>query len=729
MAGFGGTIKLQGEDSYKRALKDIAQNLTLINSEMKVVNASYDKNDNSIKALTSRNDTLNKKLDEQKNKVKVLDTQLQEARKVYGDNSTEVKKYETQLNNAQAEVVKTTREIEKNANAMDDAEKATEDNTDALEDFTQEEDKAGKGAIKMGDLIKAHVISDAIVGGFKLLGNAIKDVAGKFLDFTKMGVENASNLAEAQNVVDVAFGESASKVEEFSKTAATEFGMTELSVKQFSGTMGAMLSSMGLAEEQSVDMSLSLVGLTGDMASFYNLDHETAWEKIRSGISGQTEPLKQLGINMSVANLEAYALSQGITTAYSEMTEAEKVTLRYNYLMETTANAQGDFARTSDGYANQTRILSLQIENLATDLGESLLPYLNDVITAFNDMLSGEIGVEEGIGRITQVVVDLANKLIENLPTLLDAGMTMLNTILQGFMEALPSLIPVVTQLIDSLLGFIVANLPMIIEAGIQIVLSLVQGISNSLPMLVPAVVDAILVIVDNLLGNVNLIIDTGIQLIVGLGQGLINAIPTLISRIPQIISSLITTITKDLPKFLTMGVTILKELGAGLIKAIPNIVSQIPQIIKGIVDALRKGISNMVKVGGDLLKGLWDGISGWASNLWSKISNLGKGIVKKFKSVLGINSPSKVMADEVGINMAKGIGEGFEDTIGSVSDEMSNSIPTEYDINVNGNKPLNNFDNMVLAFKEALKEVKIVLDDDEVGTFVTNTIERVVYN
>ena len=191
---------------------------------------------------------------------------------------------------------------------------------------------------------------------------------------TKDVIGLASDLEEVQNVVDVAFGSSADTINKFAKDAATSFGLSELSAKQFSGTMGAMLKSMGLTGDAVVNMSMDIVGLAGDMASFYNLDHQEAFDKIRSGIAGETEPLKQLGINMSVANLEAYALSQGIKTTYNEMSEAEKVTLRYNYLMSTTADAQGDFTRTQDSFANQLRIAKLEVQTAGAAIGKELLP-------------------------------------------------------------------------------------------------------------------------------------------------------------------------------------------------------------------------------------------------------------------------------------------------------------------------------------------------------------------
>ena len=213
-------------------------------------------------------------------------------------------------------------------------------------------------------------------------------LAYKALDVIKTGIDYASDLAEVQNVVDVTFGSSAAAIDSWSKECINAYGLNEVSAKRYAGTMGAMLKSSGLAGDAIVGMSQDMVGLAGDMASFYNLDLETAFEKIRSGISGETEPLKQLGINMSVANLEAFALSQGIETTYNEMTQAEQVMLRYNYLMNATADAQGDFARTSDSWANQTRLLSENWTMFTGVLAEQLLPVLTSVVSNLNSFIT-----------------------------------------------------------------------------------------------------------------------------------------------------------------------------------------------------------------------------------------------------------------------------------------------------------------------------------------------------
>jgi hypothetical protein len=209
-------------------------------------------------------------------------------------------------------------------------------------------------------------------------------VGKALLDIGKEAIAAASDLEEVQNVVDVTFGQGASKIESWSKAAGSQFGLTETQAKRFTSTLGAMMKSAGLSGDKIVDMSTDLAGLTADMASFYNLDFDTAFQKIRSGISGETEPLKQLGINMSVANLNAFALQQGLSKTFDQMSQGEQTMLRYQYLMQATADAQGDFSRTSDGYANSVRKLQTNVDQLKTTLGKGFI----DIVTEATGFLN-----------------------------------------------------------------------------------------------------------------------------------------------------------------------------------------------------------------------------------------------------------------------------------------------------------------------------------------------------
>lgn len=241
----------------------------------------------------------------------------------------------------------------------------------------------------------ATKLGKALAGAFAI---------GKIVQFGKEAIELGSDLAEVQNVVDVTFGSLNGTIDKFAKNAIRQFGLSELSAKQYASTMGAMLKSMGLTTDQAAAMSMQIAGLSGDMASFYNLSGNDAFAKLRAGISGETEPLKQLGINLSVANLEQYALAQGITKTYDAMTEQEKVLLRYNYLLSVTSDAQGDFARTSASWANQTKILSEQFNSLKATIGQGLINVLTPVLTVINTILAGLQAVANAFRQFTALL-------------------------------------------------------------------------------------------------------------------------------------------------------------------------------------------------------------------------------------------------------------------------------------------------------------------------------------
>ena len=211
---------------------------------------------------------------------------------------------------------------------------------------------------------------------------------GKIVEFGKEAIELGSNLQEVQNVVDVVFGNMSEDVNEFAENALEQFGLSEYSAKQYASTLGAMFKSFGFMTQDAKKMSLTLTSLAGDMASFYNLDSADAFAKLRAGISGETEPLKQLGINLSVANLEQFALQKGINKTYNSMSELEKVMLRYNYILYATTQSQGDFARTSDSWANQTRILSETFNEFKRNIGQALINIFTPFLKVINQIVA-----------------------------------------------------------------------------------------------------------------------------------------------------------------------------------------------------------------------------------------------------------------------------------------------------------------------------------------------------
>ncbi|MBQ7003685.1 MAG: hypothetical protein IJN57_06975 [Oscillospiraceae bacterium] len=215
--------------------------------------------------------------------------------------------------------------------------------------------------------------------------------AKAIVDFGREALGLASDMQEVQNVVDTAFGSMAYRMEEFADSAVQLYGISRLTAKRTGSVFAAMAGGMGLAQETASDMAIALTGLSADMASFYNVEQEVASTALKSVFTGETETLKQFGIVMTQANLEAYALSQGITKSLQAMTEAEKVQLRYGYVMQSTALAQGDFAKTSDGWANQLRILTEQWKEFATIIGDALLNIALPALRTLNNAMASLI--------------------------------------------------------------------------------------------------------------------------------------------------------------------------------------------------------------------------------------------------------------------------------------------------------------------------------------------------
>lgn len=258
--------------------------------------------------------------------------------------------------------------------------------------------------------------SNKIGGVFKTalgtaLGFGIEQLAQKaisgLISISTQAVDLASDLAEVQNVVDVAFGEMAYKCEEFAEAAVEQFGMSKLTAKQTASTYMAMAKSMGLSMDNASDMSIALAGLTGDVASFYNISTDLAGTKLKSVFTGETETLKDLGVVMTETNLKQYALSQGYAKSYSDMSQAEKVALRYNFVMSSLADAQGDFSRTSNSWANQVRVLSERWKELLGILGQGLITALTPAVQLLNRLLSVLITLANAFGAIIGKVFKL----------------------------------------------------------------------------------------------------------------------------------------------------------------------------------------------------------------------------------------------------------------------------------------------------------------------------------
>lgn len=224
----------------------------------------------------------------------------------------------------------------------------------------------------------------------------------KIVAFSKSCIELGSDLQEVQNVVNVSFKTMSSQVDAFAKSAAENFGLSETMAKRYMGTLGAMANAFGFTESEAEQMSESLTGLSGDIASFYNISQDEAFTKLKAVFTGETEGLKELGVVMTQTALDEYALANGFGKTTKQMSEQEKVALRYSFVQKQLNNAAGDFSRTSDGWANQMRLLNLQTESLKANLGQGLINVLNPALKSFNSMLGSVTLLTEKFKEFTE---------------------------------------------------------------------------------------------------------------------------------------------------------------------------------------------------------------------------------------------------------------------------------------------------------------------------------------
>lgn len=284
-------------------------------------------------------------------------------------------------------------------------------------------DKMGNSAKKTGTTVSNSFNKMDISGAsrkvnllgrqFEGLGTIVKRIGflvgsafavGKLIQFGKESIELGSDLAEVQNVVDVTFTTMSDKVNEFAKNAMTSAGLSETMAKRYVGTFGAMSKSFGFSEAQAYDMSTALTQLTGDVASFYNISQDLAYIKLKSVFTGETETLKDLGVVMTQSALDQYALANGYGKTTSAMTEQEKVALRLAFVQKQLSAASGDFIRTSDSWANQVRVMQLQLQSLKATVGQGLINIFAPVLKVINVLLGKLATLANAFKSFTELI-------------------------------------------------------------------------------------------------------------------------------------------------------------------------------------------------------------------------------------------------------------------------------------------------------------------------------------
>lgn len=297
-------------------------------------------------------------------------------------------------------------------------------------------------------------------------------------------IKMASDFTESLNKVDVAFKSSSKEVRKFAETTLETFGIAEGTALDMAALFGDMATSMGVPTDKAADLSTAMVGLAGDLSSFKNINIKEVTTALNGVFTGETESLKRLGIVMTQTNLKQFALSKGMSDNLEVMTQAQKVQLRYAYILEKTKNAQGDFARTSDGSANQMRIFSESVKELSVAFGEILLPYFTKAITYVNKVVKAFVNLSPATKKIIVVVAGLVTVLGPLLIALGFIMTTIIPALVTGF-GILSSAVVFTAGVFKTLTTVMLANPIVLIAAGVA---ALVLGFTALIQKITPAV-------------------------------------------------------------------------------------------------------------------------------------------------------------------------------------------------------------------------------------------------
>lgn len=720
---FGLKIGLEGEKEFKKALADINQSFKVLGSEMKVVQSQFDKNDNSVEALTARNQVLNKEIEAQKQKIETLRSALANAAESFGENDRRTQQWQIQLNNATATLNDMERELDRNNAALDEAEREMDDVADSADDMEEEIEEAGDAA--EGSKSKFSSLGSVLKGIGATMG-AVAVAAGAAA--VKLGKEVIDAYADYEQLVggvDTLFKESSQELQNYAANAYKTAGLsanaymetvTSFSASLISSLGGDTAEAVKYADMAITDMADNANKMGTDISMIQNAyqgfakQNYTMLDNLKLGYGGTKTEMERL-----LADAQAISGIEYNIESYADVVSAIHV------IQESMGIAGATAAEAEGTISGSIAAMEAALQNMIVGFGDAdadMEMLCDNMVDALQTVIKNITPVIENMVKVLPTVTGaLLDAVGDLLPTLLQTVTDLFSQLLNTILSLLPQLIPAVVEAVITIVDTILANLPLLVDAAVQLVVTLAEGLGAALPKLIPAAINAVITIVKGLISNLPMILDAALQLIMGLVDGLLAAIPVLIAALPEIILAIIDFILDAIPQIIEAGIQLLTSLVAALPEIITAIVVAIPQIIDGIISAVMEAIPLIIQAGIDLLisliaalpqiittivgavpeiiGGLIDAILGNIDNiimagvelLVSLIANLPVIIVEICKAVpqiiAGIVSAfGKLMYKivEIGGNIVSGLWEGIQSLAGWLWDKVSGWISGIWD-------------------------------------------------
>lgn len=636
----GPKIGIDGEKEFRSEINSINTSLKTMGAEMGAVTSAFIGNEKSVEALTAKNELLQSKFDELSKKADLQKTRLKELDDAGVDpTSASYQKLLQDLYKTETEMNKTEAEIKDNQTSMDNLGKETDEAAESM-------DKGGDASKRFGDNLKANLISEAIIGGVKALGEGLKKLGGAVLD--------AASAADDLATLATKTGITTDELQKLQYAAGT----IDVDVETVAGAMGKLTKNMDAAAKGSGAAAEAFAALgvqvTNDDGTFR--DRNTVFQETIAALGQIPDEVERDATAMAVFGKSATELNPLILGG------AEALQQMGDHAEEAGLILSGDAVSALATVTDRVSVL----KGTASALGSQFLASFAGPITAAIDKIiewAEKLAAafkEGGISELAETAGDIATE------------------VASVAAEQIPKIAEFATKAILTLTEGLISMLPSVVESAISIITTLVNQLTDMLTELIPVAVQAILNIVDTLTNpdSIGELVDAAIAIVMALANGLIDALPSLLEKAPIIIANLVTALVQNVPKLVEAAFEAVATLAKGIIDNLPEIGRAAGEIISTLLSGLAELWAKMVEIGGNIVGGIWQGIQNMADWLWQKVSGFFTGIVDGVEDALGIHSPSKVFAS-IGDNMAAGIGVGFERRMDDVERDMQSSIPT----------------------------------------------------
>ena len=659
----GNTTKLQD------ALKGVDKSIYSLNSDLKTLNQALKLDPTNTSLLTQKMDVLRRNISETKDKLQTLT----EAQKQMGSYSSLTDAQKSSYNALSKEI-------------------ATAKN--ALTNMKKELAETGSTGVINLDKVKSALSGVASVAATTVdaLVKVSSVIAGTMVAAVSAGVKSYADLEVAQKGSERLFGESFAEVQKNASTAYKSLGLSASEYYDQVNTYAVGLKeALGGDSKAAAELSNSILTAQADIVAATGADanavsnafaavmrgNYTMIDNLRLGIKGSKEGMQEV-----IDKVNDWNKTQGNATNYQmgNYADMQKALVDYVKMVGVAGTAEKQMASTIKGSFTQ---MKAALDNFLNgtgnveDLSKTLTNFLSNIVEAVKklapDILKGATEL------LKTLIPQIADLLTSVLPDLFVAVQSFLDSIFDMLSSNPSGLVDFVSGLIDDIVQFITTNLATFIDVGLKLIIAIGQGLVGNISTIIDSVLVLIKATIDTILENLPEFISASLDIIMALAEGLVEALPVLIDMIPTIIESVVNTLLRPdmLEKIIVTGVKLIATLGSSLIAAIPQLISLAPRIIMSIADTLKNLITttNWGELGSNIVKGICDGFAKVGDFIKKKVKAVKDEVEKQFKKLFGIKSPSRLMRDQVGIQITRGIGVGIEKGIPDVISDVQNAM------------------------------------------------------